>query len=116
MRKVYICQYTEMMVIRNNKLSIGFNGTIYKFVVIIIRLDKMKVVKHLHQTSVIPIQDGIDNTMGNLLRLCLLCNNLLVFIQNVICYTKTILTRYEITPYRVVTAISFDSSHKAVCI
>lgn len=87
MREVYIFQYTEMAVIRNNKLSIGFNGTIYKFIVIVICLDKMKVVKHLHKTSVISVQDGVDNTMSNLLRLCLLCNNLLVLIQNVICYT-----------------------------
>ena len=87
MREVYIFQYTEMAVIRHNKLSIGFNGTIYKFIVIVICLDKMKVVKHLHKTSVISVQGGGDGAMSSLLRLGLVCDRLRVLIQDGICYT-----------------------------
>ena len=79
-------KHVIMMVLSDYETCICFKGTIHKFVIIRIRSNKTKMIKHLHHLCVGQIKNGRDNVRSNFLT-NFFNEFFFVFRQNFICYT-----------------------------
>lgn len=57
-------QYVEMMVFRHNAAGIGRNGTVDKLIVVLVRLNQMKMEVRVQTLDVVPCKYGVEHSLG----------------------------------------------------
>ena len=102
-----------MFVIGNKVLCIGSKGAIDKFVVIRVFRDKSKTEMWVNKCDIFPVQNKQYDVLGNA-GCRLLLNNLMIFFQYLIGYTKLEFACKKSIPYWTIRTVQGNHLNETV--
>ena len=111
--KIYIFQHIIMMVVGNNVVRIGRNGTIHKLIVIRIDCNQIKVIEWSYQFNKRTVQYGFHHIFRRFI-VGKSLQNFYIFLQYFIGYTELVLSVHKGLPQDMVTTPLRNALNKTI--